>query len=144
MGKCNALPSLSACWRQQRFKRTDLAAVTGTNPVAMPDPGQVCYVFIFIHHNVAIIRIIIDMLHRLTQRDCIGSQTILGSLGFGVTFWLFSYFQCKIWHHILDIISLLSDPDFLQGWRNFAPIWLSFRHLTRKGQTTDADRRFSL
>jgi len=37
-----------------------------------------------------------------------------------------------------DVIFLLSDPDFLQRRRNFAPVLLSFRHLTRDRQTTDA------
>jgi len=37
-----------------------------------------------------------------------------------------------------DVILLLSDPDFLQGWRNFARISRSFRDLTRDRQTTDA------
>ena len=36
-----------------------------------------------------------------------------------------------------DVIFLLGDPDFLQGRRNFAPISLSFRDLTRDRQTDD-------
>jgi len=43
-----------------------------------------------------------------------------------------------------DIVFLLSDPDFLQRWRNFAPISLSFeiwrgtdKQMTDRQQTTD-------
>jgi len=40
-----------------------------------------------------------------------------------------------------DVIFLLSDPDFLQGWRNFARISRSFRDLTRDRQTDSQTRR---
>ena len=55
-------------------------------------------------------------------------------LGFGSTFGVFSYFRCKIWRHS---VFLLGDPDFLWRRRNFAPMSLSYRALTRDRQTDD-------
>ena len=57
--------------------------------------------------------------------------------GFGDTFRVFSYFRCKI-----DVIFLFGDPDFLQRQRNFAPISLNFRDMTRTDrETTDNIRQ---
>jgi len=47
-------------------------------------------------------------------------------LGFAATFWVFSK---------SDVIFLLGDCNFLQRWRNFAPISLIFRDLTQDRQT---------
>jgi len=45
----------------------------------------------------------LNKLHRLAERDSIGSHTIFAILGLGATFSLpvLTYFRCKIWRHIL-------------------------------------------
>jgi len=76
----------------------------------------------------------------LLQRETIGSHTILRYFGVWGTFGLFSYFWCKIWHHILA-----RRPTYPTKVKNFAPISFSFRDLTRDRQTTErqqtTDRR---
>jgi len=59
-------------------------------------------------------------------------HTILRYLGFGLLLGYLATSGAKS-----NAIILLGDPDFLQRQRNFAPILLSFRDLTRDRQTDD-------
>ena len=68
-------------------------------------------------------------LNRARQKAHTLFRTISGS---GAMFRLFSYFQCKIWRHILTL-----QPRLLMGWWNLARISRSFRDLTRDRQTDD-------
>jgi len=64
-------------------------------------------------------------LHRLTEQDSRLTQHFALFLGLGLLLAYLATSDAKS-----DVIFLLSNPDFLQGWQNFAPISLSFRDLT--------------
>jgi len=81
---------------------------------------------------------------RATVAEILRSETIGSNIRFVIEIPIFGYFGVWSLRYIAtpvakaDIIFLLGDPEFLQRQRNFAPISLTFRDLTRDRQT---DRR---